>query len=118
MVLPANEFLDDACITDSGSALGAFVKRHFGDAVDGFKEVVARARRELPSVFVEREKGKYQESYGVGTSLFLPAPVLGRPVNVILTAVTRKRAGEGIKAEVSYILACLNSISRIMNDAS
>ena len=116
VVLPANEFLDDACITDSASALGAFVKRRFGDAIDEFTQLIVRARRELPSVFVEREKGKYQESYGVGTSLYLPAPLLEQPVSVILTAVTRKRAGEGIKAEASYILACLNSISRIMND--
>jgi hypothetical protein len=115
VVLPANEFLDDACITDSRSALGAFVKHHFGDTIDGFKRLIADKRRELPSGVVERETGTYQECYGVGASLFVPAP-FGRPMNLILTAVTRKRAGEGIKSEPSYILACLNSISRIMND--
>ena len=37
-------------------------------------------------------------------------------MNLIMTAATRKRAGEGIKAEPSYVLSCLTSISRIMND--
>jgi CAP12/Pycsar effector protein, TIR domain/Thoeris protein ThsA, Macro domain len=115
IVLPANEFFDDACLTDLRSALGSFVKRRFEGRVDDFTKLVARLRAELPSTFVERESGKYQESYGVGTSLYVPAP-LGQDLHLILTAVTRKRAGEGIKAEPGYILSCLNSICRIMND--
>lgn len=115
LVLPANEFLDDECITDVRSALGSFVQHHFADRMDEFKRLIARLRAELPAAVVEREAGRFQESFGVGTSLFIREP-LGRSMNLILTAATRKRAGEGIKAEPSYVLACLNSISRIMND--
>jgi Predicted nucleotide-binding protein containing TIR-like domain/Domain of unknown function (DUF6430) len=115
VVLPANEFFDDACITDDRSALGSFVKHRFGDRLDELTRIVARLRNERPGTVVERESGKYQESYGVGTSIYLPSP-LQQPIQLILTAVTRKRAGEGIKAEPAYILACLHSIGRIIND--
>jgi hypothetical protein len=115
VVLPANEFLDDECISDVRSALGSFVKHHFADRIEELKKLIARLRAELPAAVVERESGRFQESVGVGTSLFIREP-LGGSMNLILTAATRKRAGEGIKAEPSYVLSCLNSISRIMND--
>jgi Predicted nucleotide-binding protein containing TIR-like domain/Domain of unknown function (DUF6430) len=115
VVLPANEFFDDACIVDNRSALGTFVNHHFGDDLDAFKQLVASERRALRPLLVEREAGQYQESYGVGTSIYLSLP-LRRSVHVILTAVTRKRAGEGIKAEPAYIFACMQSINRIVND--
>ena len=83
--------------------------------MDEFKKLIARLRAELPAAIVEREVNRFQESFGVGVSIFIREP-LGRTMNLILTAATRKRAGEGIKAEPSYVLSCLNSISRIMND--
>ena len=98
VVLPANEFFDDACIVDRRSALGAFVTHHFPDEIDAFKQIVAAERRSLRPILVERETGQLQESYGVGTSIYLPLP-LDSDLQIILTAATRKRAGEGIKAE-------------------
>ena len=115
IALPANEFFDDACITDRASALGAFVARHFGDRIDRFKDLVATERKQLHPALVEREAGSHQETYGVGTSVYLDLP-LGSELRIILCAVTRKRAGQGIKAEPAYIFAGVQSITRIMND--
>lgn len=116
VVLPANEFFDDACIADHKSALGACVKDHFPGQVEDFKELVARRRETLPPpAFVEREEGLYQESYGVGTSLWLDAP-LGSKCRLILSSVTRKRAGEGIRAEPAYVFAAMHAVSLVMND--
>jgi hypothetical protein len=115
VALPANEFFDDACITDWASALGAFVKRHFSDRIDHFKTLVAKQRSQLAPTFVEREEGLYQESYGVGATIRL-SPWPQSESSVLLCAVTRKRSGEGIKAEPTYIFAGVQSICRIMND--
>ncbi len=115
VVLPANEFFDDECIRDQKSALGAFVMAHFGDRRDEFTKLVANARQRLWPALVESEAGTHRESYGVGTSLCLEKP-LGAPFTVILTSVSRWRAGEGIKAEPSYIFAAVQSIKRVMND--
>lgn len=115
IALPANEFFDDECVKDTRSALGAFVNHHFANKLSAFKGLVARERRRLSATVVEREAGEYQVSYGVGTALWLDAP-LGSPFRLILSAVTRKRVGEGIKAEPAYLLSAVRSICRIMND--
>jgi hypothetical protein len=115
IALPANEFFDDECITDARSALGSLVLHHFRDQVDAFRGLVARERHQRKPILVERESNRYAESYGVGTSLWLDAP-LGSRLRLILTAVTRKRVGEGLKAEPAYLFAAVRSISRIMND--
>ena len=36
IALPANEYFDDECISDTNSSLGAFVQHHFGEHVDDF----------------------------------------------------------------------------------
>ena len=115
IALPANEFFDDECITDTRSALGSFAHKHFGSQVDSFKRLVAEERQQRRSILVKRESNQYDASYGVGTSLWFDAP-LGSTLRVILTAVTRKRAGEGLKSEPAYLFAAVRSISRIMND--
>jgi hypothetical protein len=115
IALPANEFFDDDCVTDKRSALGSFVQHHFGGRLDEFGGLVARERRQFRPTLVERESNLYAESYGVGTSLWLDAP-LGSPLKLILSAVTRKRVGEGLKSEPAYLFAAVRSICRIMND--
>jgi hypothetical protein len=115
IALPANEFFDDECVTDVRSALGSFVLHHFSDQLDAFNRLVANERQQLRPMLVERESNLYAESYGVGTSLWLDAP-LGSRLKLILSAVTRKRVGEGLKSEPAYLFAAVRSISRIMND--
>jgi len=97
------------------SALGSFVLQHFGNQLDDFNRLVAKERQQLRPTLVERESNHYAVSYGVGTSLWLDAP-LGSPLRLILCAVTRKRVGEGLKADPAYLFAAVRSISRIMND--
>jgi hypothetical protein len=113
VALPANEFFDDACMTDPRSALGAFARKHFGERIEDLRKLVAKQLEPLQPVLVQNEMDSYLESYGVGTALFLQ-PALPDPL--ILCAVTRKRAGEGIRAEPAYVFAAVRSISRIMND--
>jgi predicted nucleotide-binding protein with TIR-like domain len=115
VALPANEYFDDECITDPRSALGSFVLHHFRDRLSDIKRVVAEARIARKPTLVQRDVGKYQESFGVGTSLWLERP-LETPLSVILSAVTRERVDEGPKAEPSYVFAAVRSISRIMNN--
>ena len=68
--------------------MGAFVTHHFDRQVDDFTKLVAKGRATLPPPkFVEREEGLYQESYGVGTSLWLDRP-LGSKCPLILCEVT------------------------------
>lgn len=115
VALPANEFFDDDCINDSRSALGSFVMKHFATRLDEFKCLVSQQLKNLRPIYVERQTRQYQESYGVGTSLWIEAS--GDPaLRLILSAVTRMRAGEGLMAEPTYVLACIQSIARIMQD--
>ena len=113
VALPANEFFDDECMTDPRSALGAFAHKHFAERSDELRKLVAKQLEPLHPVLVQNETDSYMESYGVGTALFLQPPL---PDPLILCAVTRKRAGEGITAEPAYVFAAVRSISRIMND--
>jgi hypothetical protein len=113
VALPANEFFDDACMTDPRSALGAFAHKHFGDRIDELRRLVVKQLEPLHPMLVQNEMDSYLESYGVGTALFVQSSI---PDPIILCAVTRKRAGEGIKAEPAYVFAAVRSISRIMND--
>jgi hypothetical protein len=61
IALPANEFFDDECVTDVRSALGSFVQHHFGDRLDDFNRLVAKERRQLRPMLVERESNLYAE---------------------------------------------------------
>ena len=115
VALPANEFFDDTCVVDLKSALGSYVKRHFGSDVDSFTAAVAKQLEDLESMYVERGTKQFQSSYGVSTSLRL-GPMTASANRPILCAVTRKRAGEGIKAEPAYIFSSVQAICRIMND--
>jgi hypothetical protein len=56
IVPPANEFFDDACITDHKSALGAFVKHHFDGQVDDFTKLVAQGPSDAASAEVRRAR--------------------------------------------------------------
>lgn len=55
IALPANEFFDDACVSDVRSALGSFVHHHFADKLEAFKRLVATERQQFSPTLVERE---------------------------------------------------------------
>ena len=114
-LLPANEYFDDDCITDRASVLGAFVASRFPGKCDEFSKLVRQHRQKMRSFVAQRAANEYHDSYGVGSVLYLDRP-LGSDTPVILAAVTRARAGEGIKAEPHYIFAALREAHRCMNE--
>ncbi len=115
VVLPANEFFDDECITDRNSALGAFVEAHFPGQKDHLLEHLALELRDKPTVEVERAEGVKKRSYQVGATVYLPR-TLGTGWNILLVAVTTQRAGEGLRAEIRTIFTLANAIERTMAD--
>ena len=107
IVLPANEFFDDVCMTDARSALGAFVKKHFGDgAVDALRELIRAELAGKPSATVDG-----REAYEIGTCVFLDRPLESRH-RLILTAATTDRGGT--QGEISFVLEALKQIVATM----
>lgn len=115
VVLPANEFFDDACIQDTRSALGAYVNARFKNQADQINALVTTELKDCEKIPVEKEAGVTRDSYGVGTGVYLETP-LGSDQPVLLLSVTTKRAGEGLKAEMSYIFKCVQKIQQVMAD--
>jgi hypothetical protein len=115
VILPANEFFDDDCVSDRRSVLGAFVNSKFRGGVKTFQEAVKAELDRYQHHAVEKEPGTYRESYGAGTAVFLKAET-DSDSNVIVVAVTTKRAGEGIRATPTSIFEGIASIARIVAD--
>lgn len=113
IALPANEYFDDECISDTNSSLGAFVQHHFADNVAGF---VHQVRAELvgrPSERVPRAERRIDESYGIGEALYLEHPPNYR---LILVSATTERTGIGLRAEPHFLYAALEGIVETMNE--
>jgi len=115
VVLPANEFFDDECITDRGSALGAFVAHHFATQTSHLLDLLSERLKPLPTTDVERARGVRKASYGVGATAFL-SRVLGTSWNLMLGAATTQRAGEGLRAEIRTIFTLADAIEGTMAD--
>jgi len=97
VVLPANEFFDDACIADSKSALGAFIQAKYPGQMPALQALVASRLRARATQRVQREAGVMMDSYGPGATVFLDR-VLGSDFRLLLVAVTTHRQGEGLRA--------------------
>ena len=115
IVLPANEFFDDECINDKKSALGAYVNHKFTNQTQQIEDLIACELRGFKSRMVEKEAGVKQDSFGVGTGVFLKRP-LNSKQPILFIAVTTKRAGEGLQAEMSYIFQAVQKIQNITAD--
>lgn len=115
IVLPANEFFDDECINDKKSALGAYVNHKFTNQIEQVEDLITKELSGFESSEVEKEAGVKQDSYGIGTGVFLKRPLNSRQP-VLFIAVTTKRAGEGLQAEMSYIFQAVRKIQNIMAD--
>lgn len=115
VVLPANEFFDDECIKDRKSALGAYVNHKFKNQTEQIEALIRAELRTYDSYEVEKELGVKQDSYGVGTGVFLKSPMASEQP-VLLLAVTTKRAGEGLRAEMSYIFQAVRKIQNTVAD--
>jgi len=113
IALPANEYFDDECITDTNSSLGAFVQHHFRDKVDDFERKVRAELRDVPSQRVPRAERRIDESYGIGEAIFLKK--LQPEYRLILVSATTERTGIGLRAEPHFLYAALEGVIEAMS---
>jgi O-acetyl-ADP-ribose deacetylase (regulator of RNase III) len=114
MVLPANEYFDDGCISDPYGSLGAFVQHHFENRVADFTKQIRAALEDVPSERVHRNERQVDDSYGIGEAIFLGK--LEPDYRVILASVTTERTGVGLHAEPHFIYAAVEGIVETMNE--
>jgi O-acetyl-ADP-ribose deacetylase (regulator of RNase III) len=115
VVLPANEYFDDECIHDTKSALGAYVRSVFPNQASDVQLLITQDLAKSESAMVEKEPGIRQASYGVGSGVFLKK-LLHSNQPVLFLAVTTKRAGEGLRAEMSYIFEAVKKMQQVAAD--
>lgn len=113
VALPANEYFDDECIHDSRSALGAFMQHHFNTSISDIQALVKDALENEACEEVNKKPTETGISYGVGKSLFLNNP-LSSNLRIAMVAVTTQRAGEGLRADASYIFKAAKSLQQLM----
>jgi O-acetyl-ADP-ribose deacetylase (regulator of RNase III) len=112
VALPANEYFDDECITDTNSSLGAFIQHCFPE-----RQLVRRVRSALadvPSQRVSRAERRIGESYGIGKAILLDH--LRPDHNVLLVSATTERTGVGLRAEPHFLYAALEGVVEVMNE--
>lgn len=116
VVLPANEYFDDDCIDDSKSSLGAYINSKFANQIGKVKEIIKQELTSYDGNEVEKEFRSFQLSYGVGKAILIKN-ILGSTQPVVFLAVTTKRAGEGLKSELSNIHEALKELFAVTADA-
>ena len=114
IALPANEYFDDECISDTNSSLGAFVQHHFKNSVADFVRQVSAELIDVPSQRVPRAERRIDESYGIGETILLSK--LQPDYRLILVSATTERTGVGLRAEPHFLYAALESVIEKMNE--
>lgn len=114
IALPANEYFDDECISDTNSSLGAFVQHHFKNSVADFIRQVNAELIDVPSQRVPRAERRIDESYGIGETILLSK--LQPDYRLILVSATTERTGVGLRAEPHFLYAALESVIEKMNE--
>lgn len=115
VALPANEYFDEDCLTDTHSSLGAYVQEHLtGRDFDRFLREVRDQLDGLESERVPRTERRIEESYGIGRSLHI------RPIassgHLVLVSATTDRVGIGLRAEPHFLYAALEGVVEAMNE--
>jgi len=105
-VLPSNTTLDDECINDTRSALGAFFQKHFPTGIEKIQQMITNEADNI----MEQSKEAASE-YVPGTTIFLDRP-LGTQHKILVTAVTRFSHEEGFKADTLSIIASMKGVFR------
>jgi O-acetyl-ADP-ribose deacetylase (regulator of RNase III) len=114
VALPANEYFDDECITDTSSSVGAFVQHHFRDSLSDFITQVQEELNDVSSQRVPRAERRIDESYGIGEAILLRN--LHPEHRLILVSATTERTGVGLRAEPHFLYAALESVIEKMNE--
>jgi Domain of unknown function (DUF6430) len=102
VVLPANEYFNDKCITDTRSALGAYVNSKFPGRAHKLEAEISSALRgrSYSTVIID---GLPQRAYGLGTVAYLDR-ALGENAHLLIAAATTERPGEGLKGDLAAIV--------------
>lgn len=114
IALPANEYFDDECISDTNSSLGAFVQHHFGGHVGDFVRQVQAELTGIPTQRVPRAERRIDDSYGIGEAVFLNK--LLPEYRLILVSATTERTGIGLRAEPHFLYAAVQGVVEVLNE--
>jgi O-acetyl-ADP-ribose deacetylase (regulator of RNase III) len=114
IALPANEFFDDECISDTNSSLGAFVQHHFGGHVGDFVRQVRAELVGIPTHRVPRAERRIDDSYGIGQAVFLNK--LLPEYRLILVSATTERTEIGLRAEPHFLYAAVEGVAEVLNE--
>jgi len=114
VVLPVNDSFDKECFEDTQSSAGAFMQRHYAKGVSN------SCIEKLVNAQLSNSQYKSQEEGGVrtfpiGTTIYLDSP-MGTSRRIILTSVTTRRKGEGIRSDPSYVAKCVLEILKLSAD--
>jgi len=115
VVLPANEYFDEECMHDANSSLGAYVQSIFPNQANEVQQLVKEKLATVESFEIEKEPGITQANYGVGFGVLLKEPLHSKQP-VLFLSVTTKRAGEGLRAEMSHIFDAVKTIQEVAAD--
>jgi hypothetical protein len=117
IALPCNEYFDDRCAQDTGSALGAYANKTFDGQLDAFVSLIKReaATKLGPGTEQQKTDDDRVVSYGAGRCLLLMKP-LGRSTPVALVATTTQRAGQGLVGRLSYLFAGMRELVTRLSD--
>ena len=115
IVLPANEFFDDECISDKKSAMGAYIQSAFPEKTREIQALVYERLTDVLVENVEKEPGRIYKSYGIAKCVYLDRP-LSSNRKIILVSVTTKRAGQGLRAEAHFLFLAIKAIHQVMVD--
>lgn len=118
IILPCNEYFDDRCVSDTGSALGAYVNRVFeGQAAAFISLVKSEIRKRLgPGTEQQKTNDERAESFGAGRCLLLLKP-LDRSVPIALVSTTTQRAGQGLAGRISFLFEGMQELVTHLADA-
>jgi hypothetical protein len=117
VVLPATEFFDKECLTDSRTALGAFVPRAFRDLHEaGVLARIASRLQRMSSAIVERGSGRPGRSYGIGTCLYFDRIAANAAERIILVSTTTDRAGTGLQTQPHFLFAAMRNVAMITGE--
>lgn len=118
VALPCNEYFDDRCVSDTRSALGAYVNRVFTGQVTQFVSLMKDECGRKLGKGVEEQKtdDERAESFGAGRCILLTNP-LNRSGTLALVSTTTQRAGQGLAARISYLFVGMGELVARLADA-
>jgi hypothetical protein len=99
VVLPANEYINDQCINDPKSALGAFVQSKFPEKTKELETLIQLALAGKAAAKVTNGVNTIN-AYGLGTTVYLDRP-LNEGHKFLIAAATTDRAAEELRGDIS-----------------